>query len=84
MAACLVPLHDPIRLAEQLAVLDLASGGRVGIVAGTGYVRSEFEMAGLDRAERVALQEEAVETILACYERRCAHVPAAPHKAAAE
>src|SRR3954451_13789483 len=30
IAAVLVPLHDPVRLAEQLAVLDLASGSRVG------------------------------------------------------
>ena len=63
VAACLVPLHDPIRLAEQLTVLDLAGGGRVGIVAGTGYVQGEFAMAGLDRRDRVALQEEAIATL---------------------
>src|SRR6266571_9019972 len=34
IAAVLVPLHDPVRLAEQLAVLALASGGRVSLVAG--------------------------------------------------
>src|SRR5687768_13694858 len=37
IAAILVPLHDPVRLAEQLAVLDLVSGGRAGFVAGVGY-----------------------------------------------
>jgi alkanesulfonate monooxygenase SsuD/methylene tetrahydromethanopterin reductase-like flavin-dependent oxidoreductase (luciferase family) len=67
VAACLVPLHDPVRLAEQLAVLDLVSGGRVGIVAGTGYVLGEFEMAGLDRRDRVRLQEEAVATMRAAW-----------------
>src|ERR1044071_4615817 len=34
IAAVLVPLHDPIRLAEQLAALQLVSGGRVSFVAG--------------------------------------------------
>src|SRR6266550_1366219 len=58
VAAVLVPLHDPVRLAEQLAVLDLASGSRVGLIAGLGYRREEFAMAGVDRAERGRLLEE--------------------------
>jgi len=35
--ALLLPLHDPIRIAEDIAVLDLASGGRIVIVGGIGY-----------------------------------------------
>src|SRR5262245_37077670 len=46
IAAVLVPLHDPVRLAEQLAVASLASGGRVSFVAGLGYRDEEFAMAG--------------------------------------
>jgi len=60
IAAVLVPLHDPIRLAEQLAVLALASGGRVSWVAGLGYRPEEFEMAGVDRKRRGRLLEEYV------------------------
>jgi alkanesulfonate monooxygenase SsuD/methylene tetrahydromethanopterin reductase-like flavin-dependent oxidoreductase (luciferase family) len=60
IAAVLVPLHDPVRLAEQLAVLDLASGSRVSIVAGLGYRHEEFEMAGVDRGRRGKLLEEYV------------------------
>src|SRR5262249_7029018 len=37
VAAVLVPLHDPVRLAEQLAVVQLVSGGRLSLVAGMGY-----------------------------------------------
>jgi alkanesulfonate monooxygenase SsuD/methylene tetrahydromethanopterin reductase-like flavin-dependent oxidoreductase (luciferase family) len=60
IAAALIPLHDPIRMAEQIAVLDLISGGRVSIVAGIGYRREEFEMAGIDRKSRGAMTEEFV------------------------
>jgi alkanesulfonate monooxygenase SsuD/methylene tetrahydromethanopterin reductase-like flavin-dependent oxidoreductase (luciferase family) len=60
IAAVLVPMHDPVRLAEQLAVLDLASGSRVSLVAGLGYRQEEFAMAGIDRKQRGKLLEEYV------------------------
>src|SRR5713101_1577181 len=63
IAAVLVPLHDPLRLAEQLAVLDLASGGRVSFVAGLGYRDEEFAMAGVDRSRRAPILEEYVEVM---------------------
>jgi len=60
IAAVLVPLHDPVRLAEQLAVLDLASGSRTSLIAGLGYRPEEFAMAGVERAQRGRLLEEYV------------------------
>jgi len=60
IAAVLVPVHDPVRLAEQFAVLDLASGNRVSFVAGLGYRQEEFDMAGVDRKQRGTLLEECV------------------------
>jgi alkanesulfonate monooxygenase SsuD/methylene tetrahydromethanopterin reductase-like flavin-dependent oxidoreductase (luciferase family) len=60
IAAVLVPLHDPVRLAEQLAVLDLLSGSRVGFVAGLGYRHEEFEMAGVERTQRGRLLDEYI------------------------
>lgn len=63
IAALLLPLHDPIRIAEELAVLDLLSGGRVSFVAGLGYREEEFAMAGVDRSQRARLLEEAVEAL---------------------
>ena len=60
IAAVLVPLHDPVRLAEQLATVALVSGGRLGLVAGVGYRQEEFDMAGVDRAQRGRLLEEYV------------------------
>jgi alkanesulfonate monooxygenase SsuD/methylene tetrahydromethanopterin reductase-like flavin-dependent oxidoreductase (luciferase family) len=62
--ALLLPLHDPVRLAEQIATLDLASGGRLSCVAGLGYRPDEFAMAGVDRSRRGAEFEEHVEVML--------------------
>ncbi len=56
--ALLVPLHDPIRLAEDIAVLDLASAGRLSIVAGLGYRPEEYELFGVPWKGRGALMEE--------------------------
>ena len=62
--ALLAPLHDPLRLAEDIAVLDLASGGRFVVTAGIGYRESEYEAHGKDWAGRGALQDEAIDTML--------------------
>lgn len=61
--ALLVPLHDPLRLAEDLAALDLMSGGRSSFTAGLGYRDEEFEMFGVDRRRRAPILEETVEVL---------------------
>jgi alkanesulfonate monooxygenase SsuD/methylene tetrahydromethanopterin reductase-like flavin-dependent oxidoreductase (luciferase family) len=38
LAALVLPLHEPVRLAEDLAVLSILSGGRVDMIAGAGYL----------------------------------------------
>jgi alkanesulfonate monooxygenase SsuD/methylene tetrahydromethanopterin reductase-like flavin-dependent oxidoreductase (luciferase family) len=63
IAAALLPLHDPIRLAEQIAVVDLASGGRVSFVAGAGYKRSEFGMAGVPYKGRTQMMVDYLEVM---------------------
>lgn len=62
--ACMIaPLNDPIRVAEQMAVIDLASRGRLSVVFGAGYRPEEFEMYGVERSRRGQLLEEFVETL---------------------
>jgi alkanesulfonate monooxygenase SsuD/methylene tetrahydromethanopterin reductase-like flavin-dependent oxidoreductase (luciferase family) len=64
VAALIVPLHDPIRLAEDMAVLDLLSCGRVWYVAAVGYVPSEYAMFGQafgTRGRRLATSLEAMQ-----------------------
>ena len=46
VAALIVPLHDPVELAEQMAVLDIIAAGRVGFVVAIGYVPAEYAMFG--------------------------------------
>jgi alkanesulfonate monooxygenase SsuD/methylene tetrahydromethanopterin reductase-like flavin-dependent oxidoreductase (luciferase family) len=64
LSALLVPLHDPLRIAEDLAVLDLASGGRMTTIAGIGYRPSEYAAHGKDWAKRGALMDECIDTML--------------------
>ncbi len=60
LGALIVPLHDPLRVAEDIAVLDNISGGRMIVIAAGGYVPSEFAMFGKDISRRGKLVEEAV------------------------
>ena len=59
----ILPLHDPLKLAEDLAVLDIVSGGRVTVAFGAGYALHEFAMFGVDRADRGRLMEEGIAAI---------------------
>lgn len=61
VAALVVPLHDPVDLAEQMAVLDVMSGGRVSYVCAAGYRREEFEMFGRAIKSRGRDLENAVQ-----------------------
>lgn len=59
-SAIILPLHDPLRLAEDVAVLDVLSGGRTALVLGAGYRPTEFEMFGRDMSERGHAMEEGI------------------------
>jgi len=67
VAALIVPFYDPLRLAEDLIVLDHLSKGRVDVILAGGYVGSEFEMFGVPIAERAKRVTEAVETLRAAF-----------------
>ncbi len=59
----LAPLYDPIKLAEDLAVLQLLCQGRLEVVIGAGYRPAEFEMFGRRREDRKALYVRAFEVL---------------------
>ncbi len=54
----ILPFYDPVRLAEDIALLDIISRGRVSYVFGIGYRAEEFEHFGVDRAMRGKLADE--------------------------
>ncbi len=67
IAALIAPFHDPLKLAEDVAVLDLLSGGRIALTLAGGYVPSEFEMFDVAMSERPRRVIEAVETLRAAW-----------------
>ncbi|MCS5636973.1 MAG: LLM class flavin-dependent oxidoreductase, partial [Myxococcota bacterium] len=63
VAALVLPLHDPIRLAEEMAVLDVVSGGRVSYVLAVGYRPEEYAMFGRSFSERGKRMEASIEAL---------------------
>ena len=59
----LLPLYHPIRLAEELAVLDQISNGRMEFGIGMGYVPKEFDAFGVPLRNRVSMTDEAIEIL---------------------
>lgn len=58
--ALVLPLHDPVRIAEDAAVVDLISQGRLELVVGTGYRPEEYAMFGRTLTGRVKVIEESI------------------------
>jgi len=57
---CLVPEHEPIALAKEIATLDLYSGGRFIFGIGAGWLVDESEIMGVDFRRRWAITREYV------------------------
>jgi alkanesulfonate monooxygenase SsuD/methylene tetrahydromethanopterin reductase-like flavin-dependent oxidoreductase (luciferase family) len=51
-AALIAPFHNPLRLAEDVCVVDNLSAGRLDLIIGAGYTREEFDMFGVPMRER--------------------------------
>jgi alkanesulfonate monooxygenase SsuD/methylene tetrahydromethanopterin reductase-like flavin-dependent oxidoreductase (luciferase family) len=62
-AVTVLPLHHPIRVAEQWATLDLLSGGRVDFAAGRGYDSREYLPFGVSFADNQSIFEEGMEVV---------------------
>jgi alkanesulfonate monooxygenase SsuD/methylene tetrahydromethanopterin reductase-like flavin-dependent oxidoreductase (luciferase family) len=63
IAAIVPALHDPVRVAEQVALVDHLSHGRLDLVLTNGYVPAEFAAVGDDVTNRVKRLTEAVRVI---------------------
>jgi probable F420-dependent oxidoreductase len=59
----LLPLHHPLRAAEDAVTVDILSNGRFLFGAGLGYKLDEFEAYGIDRRQRPSRMDESLEII---------------------
>ncbi len=64
IAALVLPFYEPVRLAEDIAVLDIISRGRVSYVLGLGHRPEEYEHFGLDMRSRGARADERLTLFL--------------------
>ena len=63
VAALIAPFHDPLRLAEDILVVDQLTKGRLDLIVAGGYVPDEFAMFGVPMRERAQRVTELVTTL---------------------
>ncbi len=63
VGALLALMYDPVKLAEDMIVLDHLSQGRVTYTVGLGYRDAEFAMFGVDPTQRGALMDERLDVL---------------------
>ena len=87
IAALIAPFHHPLRLAEDLIVLDNLSRGRGALIVAGGYVHEEFAMFDVPMKERGRRVTEAVTVLRAAfsgqpfeYRGRRVHITPAPFR----
>lgn len=64
----LLPLHNAVRLAEDLATLDVISNGRIDVGVGQGYAVHEFDGFGIPRSERLGRFVEGLDVMTGLWE----------------
>ena len=72
-AVTVLPLHHPIRVAEQWATLDLLSNGRVDFAAGRGYDRREYLPFDVSFEDNQSIFDEGLELVRTLVGERGAH-----------
>ncbi|HEX7034567.1 MAG TPA: LLM class flavin-dependent oxidoreductase [Pseudomonadales bacterium] len=66
----LLPLHDPVRIAEDAATVSLLSRGRFDLGVGIGYRQLEFDQFRRPLSHRPSLMEEGIDVIRRCWSGR--------------
>jgi alkanesulfonate monooxygenase SsuD/methylene tetrahydromethanopterin reductase-like flavin-dependent oxidoreductase (luciferase family) len=76
----LLPLHDPLRVAEMAGTVDHLSGGRLKLCFGIGYRDVECDAVGVNRRARPRRMEDALSLLCDAWSRDTAHSPAFPFR----
>lgn len=69
-AVIVVPLHHPLLVAEEIAMLDVLSNGRADVGLGRGYQRYEFERFGLELDSDGRRWDESLDVLLKAFDGR--------------
>jgi alkanesulfonate monooxygenase SsuD/methylene tetrahydromethanopterin reductase-like flavin-dependent oxidoreductase (luciferase family) len=64
VAISVLPFRNPLHVAEDYALVDILSGGRLNFGAGSGYLKHEFEGHGIPMEERKERFDEALAIVL--------------------
>lgn len=75
-----VPLHNVVRLVENISFVDVLTNGRIAFGIGSGYREHEFDALGADFENRRAYQAEALEVMMTLFhehkiDHRGVHLP---------
>ncbi len=68
VAVSVLPFHNPLLVAEEYAVVDHLSGGRLRLGVGSGYLQHEFQGFGISPEERRQRFEEALEVMVRAWQ----------------
>lgn len=63
----LMPYGHPVKLAEDMATIDLLSGGRFWLQAGEGAMRETFQSFGIELKDRAGLTAEGMDVVRKCW-----------------
>ena len=63
-AVVVLPFDHPLRTAEDYAMVDVISGGRLNLGVGSGYLKHEYEGFGIDPEEKRDRFDEALDVLL--------------------
>ena len=69
-AVVVLPFDNPLRTAEDYAMVDVLSGGRLNLGVGSGYLKHEYAGFGLDIEEKRARFDEALDILLEAWTGR--------------
>ena len=70
-AICIMPFHNPVRLAEQAALVDVLSGGRLELGVGRGSQPKEFQGFNISPSESREKMQEGLEVMTRLLEGEC-------------
>jgi alkanesulfonate monooxygenase SsuD/methylene tetrahydromethanopterin reductase-like flavin-dependent oxidoreductase (luciferase family) len=73
VSALLVPLHDPLRLAEDIALLDNIAAGRFSATCGLGYRKNEYECFGVDWSLRGQIFDRKLDILVRALRNEVIH-----------